>query len=679
MSSDNENRLIDTARFSPGIMMIFVTYVASVSATIGDLRAAAEGKNFRGVRASTSSQNSNIPVVHDVIRKSAMQAIGIFVLTVIGSAVLITLLSDPLDERMVHILNGLSRISSSVTLAVLSVRVALWLNLYQSYKRINNHHDQKLKKLMGTTAIELQHAVRWSVAKVFLRPFCILLVLFQEGTDPVTIPVSIIAGVSTGLFVDFVIYKCRRFHGRLRKALSIAFVGVICFFSLTGLVFGTYFIAEVWDDETADEDSTVADSLWPLWALLIGLATLPFLHVVTWQYCKFISKQIASLHGDGISSELSTHQRRMATSMFLSRRRKLIDDDDKEEESENGGPAPLDPINEEGNTEIVGASPEQPKTGEDNEAKDKHVTMTMSTEEGDVVDVDEVPSTVAINNDDENDDDLEEEDAPPTMRELWMDWKCCGCVRGREKTRVQKAVTFSVWFFYLMLCFICLYILVANMGSTYQQEWARDKLPFVFEKLYRYIDEGPVCAFDNRGADSNITTFPDKDAAHDAGFLVLHCGACGACSDWHNLELEYTTRDFLALESRKCAQKSLLGGGQDKLESCLSEPQIGFQGQCAVCWAEDIICTRKHCTYIALQSFLINTLANFEVGEDTITAAACEEAHCEAGNPGHFVSCSGATRRRMNVTSSIKRPGAQQCSIVDVDWAELFPDPHPNA
>mmetsp|Transcript_35380 Transcript_35380/g.73679 ORF Transcript_35380/g.73679 Transcript_35380/m.73679 type:complete len:167 (-) Transcript_35380:2050-2550(-) len=151
------------------------------------------------------------------------------------------------------------------------------------------------------------------------------------------------------------------------------------------------------------------------------------------------------------------------------------------------------------------------------------------------------------------------------------------------------------------------------------------------------------------------------------------------CSDWHNLELEYTTREFLALESRKCAQKSLFGSGADDLAECLGEPQIGFQGECAVCWAEDILCTKKYCSFIAIQSFMINTLSNFEVGEDTITAAACEEAHCEAGNPGDFVFCSGATRRRMNVTSSIKRPGAQQCSIVDVKWEELFPDPHPNA
>lgn len=138
-------------------------------------------------------------------------------------------------------------------------------------------------------------------------------------------------------------------------------------------------------------------------------------------------------------------------------------------------------------------------------------------------------------------------------------------------------------------------------------------------------------------------------------------------------------REFLAAEGRKCAQKSLFGGGYDTLVECLEGDAIGFQGQCAVCWADDILCTKSFCAFIGIQSFLINTLTNFAVGEDTITAAACEEAHCEAGNPGDFVACSGANRRRMNVTSSIARPGAQQCSIVDVDWAELFPEPHPYA
>ena len=74
----------------------------------------------------------------------------------------------------------------------------------------------------------------------------------------------------------------------------------------------------------------------------------------------------------------------------------------------------------------------------------------------------------------------------------------------------------------------------------------------------------------------------------------------------------------------------MFGGGHDDLVECLEGDQIGFEGQCAVCWADDILCTKSFCAFIAIQSFLINTLSNFEVGNDTITSAACEEAHCEA-------------------------------------------------
>lgn len=67
---------------------------------------------------------------------------------------------------------------------------------------------------------------------------------------------------------------------------------------------------------------------------------------------------------------------------------------------------------------------------------------------------------------------------------------------------------------------------------------------------------------------------------------------------------------------------------------------------------------------------MINNVGNFAVGPNDITSASCEEAHCEVGQ---FVPCSGATRRRMNITSSIARPGEQQCGIVDVkDWEDLF-------
>ena len=60
-----------------------------------------------------------------------------------------------------------------------------------------------------------------------------------------------------------------------------------------------------------------------------------------------------------------------------------------------------------------------------------------------------------------------------------------------------------------------------------------------------------------------------------------------------------------------------------------------------------------------------NQIANFNVSPDTITTATCEEANCEAGNPGDFVRCSGSNRRRMNIVSDIPRPAEEHCQIIE--------------
>lgn len=215
---------------------------------------------------------------------------------------------------------------------------------------------------------------------------------------------------------------------------------------------------------------------------------------------------------------------------------------------------------------------------------------------------------------------------------------------------------------------LCLYFVIVALGATHQATNTRRKLPAVRKILYETQNEREVCAFDNRGAASNITTFVNKDAAHDAGFLVLHCGACAACSTWENLVIQYTTRNNLADSANTCAIRGLFGG-QDAITECIKEPAIGFTGQCAECWSEDIVCTRENCAFLFLQSQITNSVTNFAVSPDDITAATCEEAHCEVGA---FVPCVGATRRRMNIISSIARPVEEQCRIVDVDWEVLF-------
>jgi hypothetical protein len=219
--------------------------------------------------------------------------------------------------------------------------------------------------------------------------------------------------------------------------------------------------------------------------------------------------------------------------------------------------------------------------------------------------------------------------------------------------------------------FVFLYFVIVCIGARCQVEKTKRKLPYVQEAIYHNMNEGPVCAFDNRGPKSNITTFEDKDLAHEAGFLVLHCGACGACSSWENLIIEYTTRNTISELANECAKFRV--GGDNAITECLKAPAIGFGAECAQCWMQDIVCTRKHCAFIFLRSQITRNVGNFDVGPDEITSATCEEANCEAGNPGEFVTCSGATRRRMNITSSIARPPEQQCAIVDVkDWYDLF-------
>ena len=158
----------------------------------------------------------------------------------------------------------------------------------------------------------------------------------------------------------------------------------------------------------------------------------------------------------------------------------------------------------------------------------------------------------------------------------------------------------------------------------------------------------------------------------------------------------------------KSALKSMFGTVQD-VQDCYIE-EVGFLEGCAKCWTFDSLCSKKYCTFIFLQSVIINNAGNFAVGPDDITSATCEEAMCgEEYAPcknfvcvslcrlrcisslrstdearSYFVSLSsfnlsilgaGATRRRMNIESDIERPEFQQCSVAEEDWAEVFDSP----
>eukprot|EP00547_Thalassionema_nitzschioides_P010035 CAMPEP_0194224566 /NCGR_PEP_ID=MMETSP0156-20130528/37792_1 /TAXON_ID=33649 /ORGANISM="Thalassionema nitzschioides, Strain L26-B" /LENGTH=329 /DNA_ID=CAMNT_0038956195 /DNA_START=575 /DNA_END=1564 /DNA_ORIENTATION=+ len=248
----------------------------------------------------------------------------------------------------------------------------------------------------------------------------------------------------------------------------------------------------------------------------------------------------------------------------------------------------------------------------------------------------------------------------------------------RSKPPRGKVYSIANWTSWLVLCLGSIYLTVVNIGACGQRRGMDYYFPIAEETIYKHMNEGPVCALDdvNQRDNATIQTFDSPEAAHDANYSIVHCGACGACSNWENLKVEYVTRHYLANAARKCSTNSLFGGF-NAVNECMEEPPISFTGTCAECWSRDVMCTKKHCAFIFLQSLLINKLTNYSVGENINTAASCEEAFCEVENsPGSgemgFVECSGATRRRMNITGTIPRPIEQQCNIVDLDWDEVF-------
>jgi len=148
------------------------------------------------------------------------------------------------------------------------------------------------------------------------------------------------------------------------------------------------------------------------------------------------------------------------------------------------------------------------------------------------------------------------------------------------------------------------------------------KLPTV--RLYDGMSEGPVCAYKDLGDVWNppyeYKTFPNTvnetgaEVAQAENYTVVHCGACGACSESTILPIQWNTRKELATLSRNCAVKSLTGGFDAVLQCHMDT--IGFDYACAECWTVNIMSTKAHCTFIYLQSLIINSFANFEVNTE---------------------------------------------------------------
>lgn len=164
------------------------------------------------------------------------------------------------------------------------------------------------------------------------------------------------------------------------------------------------------------------------------------------------------------------------------------------------------------------------------------------------------------------------------------------------------------------------------------------------------VNESGYCGFDG-------VTYGTREEAHTTGGGVMHCGGCGACSTFHDVNLYKVTKENLTKVSRACAWKSVFSYAKSR--KCMEE-KVGFTGPCMDCWMENILCDRKHCLLVCMESIMKNESYVDKDGHLN-KCLQCDEDKCGPA----FKKCAGANRRRACIASDIFRDKSTICKDCD--------------
>jgi hypothetical protein len=252
--------------FNFTIMAIFAWLVPTVGIEMGKYRSALltspdwNNNNNKQQAGETNKLELGLRAV----RNAGGLAIVVALVVIIDLSILISLLTQDLDNRMYSILHqGLSRLFGALVMYVISIMSPKWFGVY-FYKATYNHNH------MVTVGKSLQ-VVRFNVAWGILRQFgrCgFFLLPFFCGVHAITIPVSMIAGVVSGFAVDACVFLARKRNETQRTyiaaitAVSIALLSAVLFSE------GVWYIAVVWGREKNKEKrSMIITAAFCAWAL----------------------------------------------------------------------------------------------------------------------------------------------------------------------------------------------------------------------------------------------------------------------------------------------------------------------------------------------------------------------------------------------------------------------------
>lgn len=89
--------------------------------------------------------------------------------------------------------------------------------------------------------------------------------------------------------------------------------------------------------------------------------------------------------------------------------------------------------------------------------------------------------------------------------------------------------------------------------------------------------------------EATITTHDSHADSTAAGASVVHCGACGHCSNGNDIDEYLRTRNTLTDTVTACALRSLVS--RSSVEVCM-EQEVGLSDECNECWVDNIMCDK---------------------------------------------------------------------------------------
>jgi high-affinity iron transporter len=181
------------------------------------------------------------------VTRSATFASFIAILVVIAVAVPLGILSKDLDDDVVKVVEGVSKVVATVCILQLSLKIPQWLGLYWKVSIVpckNKDKKHSEEDIDNLTTREIRFNVAWNIWRevaecgVFLIPFFL-------GTGAEAIPLSALVGIVISMVLGFGIYIAN--HKMANKFWLAFFMSGLTLMLAVGLaVGGLHEFEEVW-------------------------------------------------------------------------------------------------------------------------------------------------------------------------------------------------------------------------------------------------------------------------------------------------------------------------------------------------------------------------------------------------------------------------------------------------